>query len=310
MSELILHHYPMSPFAEKVRLILGYKQLPWRSVIIPPVMPKPDVVALTGGYRKTPDPAGRRRRVLRHRADRARARRAATGPDAVPGAGTAGRGAGAVGRRHACSAQPSAGPCSRLAWPPSWVQQPPEVLKAFAADRAAMRANAPRPDAGRRHGAAEAAPLGHRRATAAGRALAVRHGTEHRRLLASATACGSSAWRGPWRSCWTTTRRSARGSTGCSPSAMPRPRRWTAAKRWRVAAAALAHAPATVDAGPGLRGRAGRHRGGHRLRRRPGGRHPGGAEPARGGAAPHRRAGRHGARAFPALRFPDQADKT
>ena len=54
MSELILHHYPMSPFAEKVRLMLGYKQLPWRSVIIPPVMPKPDVVALTGGYRKTP----------------------------------------------------------------------------------------------------------------------------------------------------------------------------------------------------------------------------------------------------------------
>ena len=54
MSDLILHHYPMSPFAEKVRLILGFKQLPWRSVLIPPVMPKPDVVALTGGYRKTP----------------------------------------------------------------------------------------------------------------------------------------------------------------------------------------------------------------------------------------------------------------
>jgi glutathione S-transferase len=54
MSELILHHYPMSPFAEKIRLILGFKRLAWRSVKIPPVMPKPDVVALTGGYRKTP----------------------------------------------------------------------------------------------------------------------------------------------------------------------------------------------------------------------------------------------------------------
>ena len=54
MPELILHHYWMSPFAEKVRLILGYKQLAWRSVLIPPVMPKPDVTALTGGYRKTP----------------------------------------------------------------------------------------------------------------------------------------------------------------------------------------------------------------------------------------------------------------
>lgn len=54
MSELILHHYPMSPFAEKARLMLGFKQLPWRSVLISPVMPKPDVIALTGGYRKTP----------------------------------------------------------------------------------------------------------------------------------------------------------------------------------------------------------------------------------------------------------------
>lgn len=54
MAELILHHYPQSPFAEKVRLVLGYKQLAWKSVFIPVVMPKPDLVALTGGYRKTP----------------------------------------------------------------------------------------------------------------------------------------------------------------------------------------------------------------------------------------------------------------
>ncbi len=51
---LILHHYPTSPFAEKTRLMLGYKNIPWKSVVIPMVSPKPDVVALTGGYRKTP----------------------------------------------------------------------------------------------------------------------------------------------------------------------------------------------------------------------------------------------------------------
>ena len=54
MSELILHHYPQSPFAEKARLLLGFKGLSWRSVRIAPVMPKPDLMPLTGGYRKTP----------------------------------------------------------------------------------------------------------------------------------------------------------------------------------------------------------------------------------------------------------------
>lgn len=54
MSDLILHHYPTSPFSEKVRLILGHKKLAWQSVNIPRIMPKPDVLALTGGYRRTP----------------------------------------------------------------------------------------------------------------------------------------------------------------------------------------------------------------------------------------------------------------
>jgi glutathione S-transferase len=52
--ELILHHYATSPFSEKVRLVLGYKGLDWRSVVVPMINPKPDVVALTGGYRRTP----------------------------------------------------------------------------------------------------------------------------------------------------------------------------------------------------------------------------------------------------------------
>ena len=54
MTPLILHHYPMSPFSEKIRRVLAFKQLAWQSVIIPTILPKPDVLALTGGYRKTP----------------------------------------------------------------------------------------------------------------------------------------------------------------------------------------------------------------------------------------------------------------
>ena len=54
MAEILLHHYAGSPFSEKVRLVLGLKGLTWRSVTVPLVMPKPDVVALTGGYRRTP----------------------------------------------------------------------------------------------------------------------------------------------------------------------------------------------------------------------------------------------------------------
>jgi glutathione S-transferase len=54
MAELILHHYWESPYAEKIRRVMGMKGLVWRSVIIPMIMPKPDLTALTGGYRKTP----------------------------------------------------------------------------------------------------------------------------------------------------------------------------------------------------------------------------------------------------------------
>ena len=54
MPEIILHHYAESPFAEKIRLILGFKRLGYRSVSVPMMMPKPDVVTLTGGYRRAP----------------------------------------------------------------------------------------------------------------------------------------------------------------------------------------------------------------------------------------------------------------
>jgi glutathione S-transferase len=54
MTDIILHHYETSPYSEKVRLGLGLKGLSWASVEIPVIMPKPNLTALTGGYRKTP----------------------------------------------------------------------------------------------------------------------------------------------------------------------------------------------------------------------------------------------------------------
>ena len=54
MPDLVLHHYDEAPFAEKIRLIFGIKDLAWHSVIQPSALPKPDLVPLTGGYRRTP----------------------------------------------------------------------------------------------------------------------------------------------------------------------------------------------------------------------------------------------------------------
>ena len=54
MADLILHHYEISAFSERVRLAMGLKGLTYRSVLVPPLMPKPDLTALTGGYRRAP----------------------------------------------------------------------------------------------------------------------------------------------------------------------------------------------------------------------------------------------------------------
>lgn len=51
---IILHQYDVSPFSEKVRVVLGVKGLEWYACDEPVIMPKPDLVALTGGYRKIP----------------------------------------------------------------------------------------------------------------------------------------------------------------------------------------------------------------------------------------------------------------
>jgi glutathione S-transferase len=54
MTNPILHEYPGSPFSEKIRAIFGYKAMSYQSVNIPVIMPKPDLMPLTGGYRRTP----------------------------------------------------------------------------------------------------------------------------------------------------------------------------------------------------------------------------------------------------------------
>ncbi|MFJ3482420.1 glutathione S-transferase family protein [Pseudomonas sp. NPDC090202] len=138
MSELILHHYPASLFAEKARLMLGFKGLSWRSVTIPPIMPKPDVTALTGGYRKTP--------VLQVGADiycdtaliARRLEAEKTSPTFYPEgqeftAVTLAAWADSVLFSHAVS----------LAFQPEalavrFARFPPEAVKAFVADRAAL----------------------------------------------------------------------------------------------------------------------------------------------------------------------------
>src|SRR5437764_378338 len=53
-TQPILHHFEASPFSEKIRVIFGFKRIAWQSVLIPRILPKPDLMPLTGGYRRTP----------------------------------------------------------------------------------------------------------------------------------------------------------------------------------------------------------------------------------------------------------------
>lgn len=50
----ILFHYDQSPFAEKARLMIGFKRLDWQSVVVPNIPPRPELDQLTGGYRRIP----------------------------------------------------------------------------------------------------------------------------------------------------------------------------------------------------------------------------------------------------------------
>ncbi len=139
----ILHQYAGSPFSEKLRLVFGYKRMRWVAVEIPVIMPKPDVVALTGGYRKTP--------VLQHGADlycdTALAAKVIERMQPEP---TLYPASAPLAEQFAQWAD------STLFWAAApWAVQPasasvlfggasPEVLKAFAADRASFTAGVKR----------------------------------------------------------------------------------------------------------------------------------------------------------------------
>ena len=56
-DDLILHHYDASPFTQKTLRMLGIKAAQWYSVETPMILPKPDLITLTGGYRGTPVPS-------------------------------------------------------------------------------------------------------------------------------------------------------------------------------------------------------------------------------------------------------------
>ena len=144
MIQLILHHYPISPFAEKIRLILGYKKLAWQSVIIPRIMPKPDLTALTGGYRRTP--------VMQMGADiycdtaliADVLEKIAPAPSLYP---SQVNGASRIVAQWADSQVFSA--AMAYNFQPAGIADvfaglPEEVVQAFVADRAAMRGGAPR----------------------------------------------------------------------------------------------------------------------------------------------------------------------
>ena len=143
-QDIFFHHYPSSPFAEKIRAILGYKNLAWKSVYQPMVMPKPDMVALTGGYRRIPIlQIGNQiicdtmlicdvlehmspEKTLYPKGQKGAARTVAQWADSMLFPVAMAYNFQPAGAAHV------------------FKDQPPENLKAFAADRQAMRGGAPR----------------------------------------------------------------------------------------------------------------------------------------------------------------------
>ena len=51
---MILHHYSISPYSEKIRLMLGYAGISWQSSIVPPMPPRATLDPMLGGYRRIP----------------------------------------------------------------------------------------------------------------------------------------------------------------------------------------------------------------------------------------------------------------
>ena len=53
-GKIILHHKDVSPFSEKIRLLLGYTNMSWQAVQAPLTPPRPSIDPLVSGYRHIP----------------------------------------------------------------------------------------------------------------------------------------------------------------------------------------------------------------------------------------------------------------
>lgn len=53
-ATLILHHYQLSPFSQKIRSLLGYYGLDWQSLTTAPMPPRKTLAQLACGYRRVP----------------------------------------------------------------------------------------------------------------------------------------------------------------------------------------------------------------------------------------------------------------
>lgn len=51
---MILHHYGVSPYSEKIRCLFGYTDMAWQSMVVAPLPPRPELDPLVGGYRRIP----------------------------------------------------------------------------------------------------------------------------------------------------------------------------------------------------------------------------------------------------------------
>ncbi|KAI8800852.1 glutathione S-transferase [Cladochytrium replicatum] len=54
MPDIVLHHYPRSPNSEKVRLALRLKKIPFTTLPVSSIPPRPATSTLTRGYRRIP----------------------------------------------------------------------------------------------------------------------------------------------------------------------------------------------------------------------------------------------------------------
>lgn len=54
MNDFILHHYPYSPYSEKIRAMLNYAGIDWLSVIHKEMPPRPFLSPLAGNYGRIP----------------------------------------------------------------------------------------------------------------------------------------------------------------------------------------------------------------------------------------------------------------